>query len=80
MSVSFPEEQVHVAGCETTSDQQFTPQTAAKVDYTTAKEFMLIQVHRCLLNLSPSYLSSMFCLNSTMYSNSRAAQKIHADT
>ena len=62
-----------------TSYQQFLSQTAT--NWITLQQqrhnFILIQVHWCLLNLSPPYLSSKYCLNSTMYSNTQGVQNIH---
>ena len=38
---------------------------------------MLSQVHRCILNHAPSYLCSKFQRNSTRYSSTRGANKLH---
>ncbi len=40
------------------------------------QRFMLTQVHKCLLNLSPPYLTNKFKLNSSLYSGTRGSGNI----
>ncbi|XP_064407188.1 uncharacterized protein LOC135352017 isoform X1 [Halichondria panicea] len=41
------------------------------------QRFMLTQVHKCLLNLAPPYLTNKFKLNSTMYTGTRGSGNIY---
>ncbi len=41
------------------------------------QRFMLTQVHKCLLNLAPPYLTNKFKLNSTLYTGTRGSGNIH---
>ena len=63
----------------TTLYQQFLSQIAT--NWITLQQqwhnFMLTQVHWCLLNLPSPYLSSKFCLNLTMYFSTQGAQNLH---
>ena len=40
-------------------------------------KFMLYQVHRCVTKQAPPYLAKKFKKNSTFYSHTRGAEKLH---